>query len=195
MAATSFYPTRNLGAMGDGGALLCNDGNLAQRACALRNYGQTAQYIHDERGLNSRLDELQAAILHDALVPKLAEWTERRSAIATRYLQEIANPQITLLRPLAGMTPVWHLFPMLVAPEQRENFRATLGAFGITIGIHYPHIIPQQAALLTYKRFCLAKPLPTAERFAREEVSLPINPLLTEDEVTRVVEACNRWNP
>lgn len=195
MAATSFYPTKNLGAMGDGGALLCNDGKLAQRACVLRHYGQTVQYAHQELGLNSRLDEVQAAILRDALLPKLAEWTERRSAIATRYLREIANPHITLLHPAADMAAVWHLFPVLVAPEQREGFRATLAAADITTGIHYPHIIPEQAALLTYKRFRLAKPLPTAERFARGEVSLPINPLLTETEVTRVVEACNQWKP
>jgi dTDP-4-amino-4,6-dideoxygalactose transaminase len=84
-AATSFYPTKNLGALGDGGALLTDDAGIAGRAGMLRNYGQSSLYAHDERGLNSRLDEMQAAILLDALLPNLQSWTQKRCGIASRY--------------------------------------------------------------------------------------------------------------
>src|SRR4051812_25303952 len=109
IAATSFYPTKNLGALGDAGAILTNDPILAETARSLRNYGQSSHYVHSALGLNSRLDELHAALLRSALLPKLEEWTKARRRTAARYLERIKHPSIRLLAPEPAMTPVWHL--------------------------------------------------------------------------------------
>lgn len=194
VAATSFYPTKNLGAFGDGGALLTDDSEIASRARKLRNYGQASQYIHAEIGLNSRLDELHAAILHTALLPHLREWTSRRRKTAQRYRAEIRNPGIHIPQPESEMDPVWHLFPVMV-PEGRDAFRQHLGAAAISAGIHYPRIIPDQAALASYGRYELATELTNALRLANTELSLPIHPFLRENEIDEVINACNSWTP
>jgi dTDP-3-amino-3,4,6-trideoxy-alpha-D-glucose transaminase len=192
VAATSFYPTKNLGALGDGGAVLTSDGDIARRAKLLRNYGQSSLYSHDERGLNSRLDELQAAILRDAL-PHLANWTVARRTTAHAYLTGIKNPAITLLAPEEGSHATWHLFPVLVAAADRENFRAHLRAARISTGVHYPRLIPDQRALADVAGIeVLFEPV-NARRFANGEVSLPIHPFLAAEEVDAVIEACNAW--
>jgi dTDP-4-amino-4,6-dideoxygalactose transaminase len=193
VAATSFYPTKNLGALGDAGAVLTNDPAIAALAGEMRHYGQSAHYIHSRLGLNSRLDELHAAILHDAFLPRVKAWTERRRAIAQRYLREIGNPALELLRLKSGANAVWHLFPVLVRPDSRENFRAHLEICGILTGIHYPHIIPDQTALASVP-FEKASALENAIRFSRSEVSLPIHPFLSEEEVETVIAACNNWS-
>lgn len=192
-AATSFYPTKNLGAMGDGGALLTNDDGLAERARALRNYGQSAQYEHRDLGLNSRLDELHAAILRDAFLPRLAEWTDHRRDVARRYLAKIDNRAVGLLRPRPEGDPVWHLFPVLVAADRRDAFRQHLKGEGVVTGIHYPRVIPDQDALRTYEAYDVVFPPDNARRLAACEVSLPVHPFLTDAEVETVVHACNRW--
>jgi len=195
VAATSFYPTKNLGALGDGGAVLTDDPELADRARALRSYGQTETGLHSLVGLNSRLDEVQAAVLCDVLLPRLEEWTRRRLRIAETYMTCIDNPQITIPRPSAGCGSVWHLFPVLVTGGrgEREDLRLHLRSCGVESGAHYPIPIFEQEACR--KVASVLGPCPRARAFAAREVSLPVNPFLTEDDIERVVRACNGWRP
>lgn len=193
--ATSFYPTKNLGAIGDAGALLTDDAAINASAKGLRNYGQSSQYHHEEIGLNSRLDELHAAILHDAMMPLLAEATRRRREVARRYLTQIDNPMIELVQAPEGCEPVWHLFPILTSPTLRDNLRAYLQRQGVTSGIHYPKLTVEQPALAKCGVFETAAELTQAMRLSRSEVSLPIHPFLTDTEVELVINACNRWQP
>jgi dTDP-3-amino-3,4,6-trideoxy-alpha-D-glucose transaminase len=191
--ATSFYPTKNLGALGDGGAVLTNDAAIAARAKTLRNYGQSALYYHSELGLNSRLDELHAAILHDAFLPRLADWTARRREIARQYQAGIRHSAIALLPIAADAGAVWHLFPVLVAEGKRDALRQHLQAAEIRTGVHYPRIIPDQEALNPKANREEPDDFSRARRFARCELSLPIHPFLTNQEVATVIEACNTW--
>jgi dTDP-3-amino-3,4,6-trideoxy-alpha-D-glucose transaminase len=191
MAAASFYPTKNLGAMGDGGAILTGDEALARGARALRDYGQSAKYRHDSVGYNSRLDELQAALMRRVYLPKLAAWTARRRQIAQAYLAGIRNPAVRPIAAPAGSESVWHLFPVLVA-EGKAGFLRHLAASGIGAGEHYPVAIPDQAALRGVAHE-MADGCENARAIARAEVSLPIHPYLTDAEVQEVVAAVNRW--
>jgi dTDP-4-amino-4,6-dideoxygalactose transaminase len=192
-AATSFYPTKNLGAMGDGGALLTRDASVAAAARSLRDYGQSAKYVHARLGMNSRLDELHAAILRSALLPRLPRLTARRVAIAEAYRRSIDNPLLELPPLPAGSASVWHLFPLLVAGS-REAFMTHLDRAGIGSGIHYPTLIPDQPALAGVR--CERRDeLTRARRFASSEVSLPMHPYLTDEQVERVIAACNTWKP
>jgi dTDP-4-amino-4,6-dideoxygalactose transaminase len=192
-AATSFYPTKNLGCMGDGGAVLCRDAGLAAQARVLRDYGQSAKYVHSHLGLNSRLDELQAALLRSAFLPRLRRHTERRRAVARTYLQGIRNPALSTPPVPAGSESVWHLFPVLVERE-RDAFMQHLQRLGIGAGVHYPVLIPDQGALsgLPFER---ADALARAQRIACTEVSLPIHAYLSDADVQRVIGACNEWKP
>ena len=191
-AATSFYPTKNLGALGDAGALLTDDPAIAQAASEMRNYGQSAHYVHSRLGLNSRLDELHAAILCDAFLPNLPAWTKARRQIAQKYLAGIRHSAIEFAAPVAVEDSVWHLFPVLV--KDREKFQGYLRGRGITTGVHYPCIIPEQEALsATITTKSSPAEFPNARRFACDEVSLPIHPFLTADEVESVIAACNSW--
>ena len=192
VAATSFYPTKNLGCMGDGGALLTSDDEHATRARTIRDYGQASKYIHVEFGLNSRLDELQAAILRDAVLPKLSEWTARRRHIADWYSKGLDHPQLEIPPRPAGSHSVWHLFPVLVRGD-RASFVSHLRELGVATSIHYPILISDQPALERYGRYHVFGSLVHARRFAEGEVSLPIHPFLTADEIQRVVDACNSW--
>jgi dTDP-3-amino-3,4,6-trideoxy-alpha-D-glucose transaminase len=192
LCATSFYPTKNLGCMGDGGAILTGSEDLAGRARCLRDYGQTGKYEHLHLGLNSRLDELQAAILRDGLLPHLGAFTRRRREIAERYRAEIRNQSLEVPPPPAGSESVWHLFPVLVSGD-RGSFQVHLGGDGIGSGVHYPKLIPEQPALRGVDAARLLSPLPRARAFTLREVSLPIHPFLTEREVERVVASCNSW--
>ena len=147
IAATSFYPTKNLGALGDGGAVATDDPALADRCRALRDYGQSAKYVHDLAGMNSRLDELQAAILGRALLPRLPRWTRRRRAVSEAYVAGIRHP---LVRPLGAperSQGVVHLFPVRVPAPTRDAFVRHLRARGIQSAVHYPSLIPDQRAL------------------------------------------------
>lgn len=195
VAATSFYPTKNLGALGDAGAVLTNDSSLAAVACALRNYGQTSTYVHDHLGLNSRLDELHAAILTSAILPHLEDWTSKRRAIACAYREGIKHPNITIPPAPPHSQSVWHLFPVLVPAPLRQSLITHLGTNGIQTGFHYPRLIPEQTALRTTTEFEVFGDLANARRFTTGEVSLPINPFLSETEVVRVIDACNSWRP
>lgn len=191
-AATSFYPTKNLGALGDGGALLTNDGQLKEKAECLRNYGQSSLYQHSQIGLNSRLDELHAAILRDAILPNLNQWTEVRRATARTYHSRITNPLIRLPVSAEKANPVWHLFPVQVAADKRDQFRDYLLSKNIMTGIHYPRIIPGQPAMNGTGHEIAFEPT-QARRIALSEVSLPIHPFLDDSERERVIDACNRW--
>lgn len=190
-AATSFYPTKNLGALGDGGALLTNRPEIADAARELRDYGQRAKYEHVRLGLNSRLDELQAAILRTAVLPRLAAATARRREIAARYLAELRNERLIVPAAPAGSGSVWHLFPVFVAdPDARDALQAQLREQGIGTAVHYPILASAQQAWDAPEP---ASAYPVADRLARSELSLPIHPYLTDEELTRVIDACNAW--
>jgi dTDP-4-amino-4,6-dideoxygalactose transaminase len=184
--AFSFYPTKNLGALGDGGAVLTNDAALAARIKRLRNGGQTTRYRHIEAGANSRLDELQAAILH-ARLPYLAGWTARRRAIASAYRANIAARGICA-PPEFDAGHVYHLFPVLT--PHRDAVQAHLGARGIETFIHYPVPIPRQPALAATD----PRPCPNADRVCAEVLSLPMYPALTDADVAEVVAGVNAFS-
>jgi dTDP-3-amino-3,4,6-trideoxy-alpha-D-glucose transaminase len=192
IAATSFYPTKNLGALGDGGALLVDRPEWRSRAAALRDYGQTAKYRHEFIGYNSRLDEIQAALLRRVMLPRLDSWIARRREIAQTYLAGIRNLAVLTLGAPTGSEPAWHLFPVLVDPRRKRAFIDYLTSSGVESGEHYPAIIPDQPAM-AHIAFELAGDCATARRIAGSEVSLPINPYLTNEEVTRVIEVLNAW--
>jgi dTDP-3-amino-3,4,6-trideoxy-alpha-D-glucose transaminase len=192
-AATSFYPTKNLGALGDGGAVLSNDAAIAERAKILRDYGQSGHYAHTELGLNSRLDEIQAALLRDAFLPYLSQWTESRRRVARVYHDQINHPNIQLLRPSSERNAIWHLFPVLCSEGKRASLLAHLRSCNVVAGIHYPRLIPDQVALAGKGLSDTAMELFNARRFANNELSLPVHPFLTEHEVNVVIDACNNW--
>ena len=193
MTTTSFYPTKNLGALGDGGAILTNDPELADEARVLRNTGRTEHHLHTHLGLNSRLDELHAVILSDALLPRLSRWTEIRRTIARRYLTGIRHPGIRLPHVPAQAEPSWHLFPTFTSPERRDSFRKHLEAAGIFTSIHYPTAIPDQPALTAAGRHEVGVEPQNARQLVRSETSIPIHPFLNDDEVEQVMAACNSW--
>ncbi len=178
--AFSFYPTKNLGAMGDGGAVITADRVLADRIRRLRNGGQTSRYHHDEPGVNSRLDEMQAAILR-ARLPFLRKWTERRRWIAARYRHQLRNPHV-VVPPEHDSGHVYHLFPVLSAA--RAALQAHLATSGVETLIHYPVPIPRQPALKTTQ----PAECPLADRISAEVLSLPMYPSLPDESIGRVVE-------
>jgi dTDP-4-amino-4,6-dideoxygalactose transaminase len=194
-AAVSFYPTKNLGALGDGGALLTADPQLAARARRLRHYGQSATYVHDELGLNSRLDELHAALLSQVLLPRLSLWTVRRREIAGLYRVGIKHPGVEIPPLEPHSDSVWHLFPILVPAVRRDALRRHLREANIESGVHYPTPIPAQTVLLTSGRFDTVGSLQRARLFAAGEVSLPIHPFLTDDDVQHIAETISAWDP
>jgi dTDP-4-amino-4,6-dideoxygalactose transaminase len=182
VAAYSFYPTKNLGALGDGGALTTNDPALLARVKRLRNGGQTDKYRHDEFGVNSRLDEVQAAVLR-ARLPLLRGWTERRRALAHRYREALNGIDAVMVPPQLDAGHVYHLFP--VRSTARDDLQAHLRAAGIETLIHYPIPIPHQPALATEQ----PAECPVATRVCREVLSLPLYPSLPEAAVVEVAAA------
>jgi len=188
--AYSFYPTKNLGALGDAGALTCQSESTVARAQSLRNYGQSARYVHNELGLNSRLDELHAAILLDALLPRLKAWTERRREIARLYREALSGTALTPLPITDADGCVYHLFPIRVRGGTRDTFRQFLSAAGIDSAVHYPTLTFAQKAIADQYSDLEA---PLALAIADEQVSLPIHPLLTDDDISRVIDRCQAW--
>jgi dTDP-4-amino-4,6-dideoxygalactose transaminase len=186
-AATSLYPTKNLGAMGDGGVILTADAELAARARCMRDYGQARRYEHVEVGLNSRLDEMQAAILRSAMLPRLSRWVARRGEIAGRYLSGLES---TGLRPIVadGGESANHLFPVQVVDGDPAQVSQGLADHGVGVGRHYPFVCPDQPAAAGRGR--ALGPLSSARALAARELSLPIHPHLRDDEVERVIQAC-----
>ncbi len=188
-AGTSLYPTKNIGAMGDGGVLLTASSTLAERARCLRDYGQRTRYEHVEPGLNSRLDELQAAILRSAMLPRLDRWLARRRQIASRYIDALKD---CALRPIlaSGGRSAHHLFPVEVNGPQTADAIEVLARMGVVVGRHYPFVCPDQQAVLGLQIGDRA--LPVARRIADREISLPIHPYLEDREIDLVIEACLR---
>ena len=185
-AAFSFYPTKNLGALGDAGALTCKDAKLAEMVRALRNYGSKEKYQNHVQGPNDRLDELQAAFLRVKL-PHLEADNVRRRAVAQRYLAEIKHPTVRLpAPPVAPEAHVWHLFVVRVG--QREAFQAQLAAAGVQTQVHYPIPPHKQAA---YARELGHLNFPLTEAIHREVVSLPISPVMTDEQVAYVIKVVN----
>jgi dTDP-3-amino-3,4,6-trideoxy-alpha-D-glucose transaminase len=191
-AATSFYPTKNLGAMGDGGAVLTSEEAHAQAVRVLRDYGQSDKYVHVAVGCNSRLDELQAAILRRAYLPKLPAWTARRREIAARYLRGIGNPAIEPLASPPGSSSCWHLFPVRVLSGDKKAFMTYLRERGILTGEHYPSALMDQPVMREIPHECCGEPR-MARAICRSEVSLPIHPYLTDEEAGLVIESVNAW--
>jgi dTDP-3-amino-3,4,6-trideoxy-alpha-D-glucose transaminase len=192
MAALSFYPTKNLGALGDGGAVLTADADCAHQARMLRDYGQGAKYRHERVGYNSRLDELHAGLLRRVSLGRLPGWTEARRRIAAAYIEGIRNPAIRVPGAPAGSHSCWHLFPVLVDPARKRDFMAWLTSREVGCGEHYPIAIPDQPAMASVP-FETVGELATARRICNSEVSLPVHPYLQPGEVSQVIEACNRW--
>ncbi|HEU4663374.1 MAG TPA: DegT/DnrJ/EryC1/StrS family aminotransferase [Dokdonella sp.] len=188
LACFSFYPTKNLGALGDGGAVTTDDDGLAARVRQLRQYGWKEKYnVALAHGRNSRLDELQAALLRLKL-PLVDGWNARRREIATRYSHGIRHPGIEV--PAApGPDQVAHLY--VVRSEHRDDLRAHLARTGVGVDVHYP--IPDHRQPVFGGRHA-AVSLPVAERLALTSLSLPCFAELGDDEVDAVVEACNAWN-
>lgn len=179
-ATWSFYPGKNLGAFGDGGAVTTDDPELADRIRRLGNYGSRARYVHEVQGLNSRLDPVQAAILSVKL-DHLDAWNDRRRTIAARYTAAFADTALTLPQPPKDARPVWHLY--VVRHANRQAIQDWLTGQGIQTLIHYPCPPHRQDAYAT------GATLPVADRLADEVFSLPIGPQMTDDEVTKVVDA------
>ena len=192
-AAYSFYPTKNLGAMGDGGAVVTDDLELAQVVRSLGNYGSYEKYVNKYVGVNSRLDEIQAAILL-AKLPHLDSWNKRRQEIADRYCAEIKNPLVRVTPvPAKPKSHVWHVFP--VFSEKRNELQKFLKERGVETLIHYP--IPphlQEAFNGALSRGELRYgPLPIAEELALTELSIPMGPAMTDDQVSYVIEMINSY--
>lgn len=184
----SFYPAKNLGALGDAGAVVTEDPALADRVRTLANYGAPRRYHHDFAGTNSRMDELQAAVLRIKLQGLDAD-NARRRATALRYLSEIRNPQVRLPQPPPEAAQhVWHVFAVTV-PE-REAFMNHLAAHAIETLIHYPRVIHRQAA---YRHAHLDARAPNAERLQDTIVSLPMSPVLDAEQINHVIACVNAW--
>lgn len=181
-AAFSFYPGKNLGALGDGGAIVTADGALAARLRELRNYGSAVKYRHDLQGVNSRLDELQAAVLR-AKLPHLDAENAHRRAFAARLTAALQGLPIGLPAVQAGHEPVWHLY--VIRTPARDALQAALKARGVASLVHYPTACHRQRAYAG-----TAWPaLPLAEAWAREVLSLPIGPHLALDDAERIAAA------
>ena len=191
-AAYSFYPGKNLGALGDGGAMVTNDESLANCVRQLANYGSSTKYHHEYMGTNSRLDELQAAFLRHKL-RSLQEDNKKRRKIARRYLTEIRNPLISLPYPTLDLSQklesVFHIFPIF--SQHRTRLQEHLQEGYIETLIHYPIPIHKQQCIRHFWRG--GNDFLTAEQLANEELSLPISPVLSDEHVTRVIRALNTF--
>jgi len=184
-AGFSFYPGKNLGAYGDAGAIVTDDAELAAKIQQLRNYGSEVKYHNKIKGFNSRLDELQAALLRVKL-RKLDVWNERRKAIAKQYIASLQKLPLSLPAVPAWSDPVWHLF--VVCSPQRQHLQKALSAHGIETLIHYPYAPHEQTAYTEFSHFLGA--LPVTERLRNEVLSLPMGPHLPAAAVNQVISVC-----
>lgn len=191
-AGFSFYPGKNLGALGDGGAMVTNDEELAKAVRALANYGSQKKYVFKYAGRNSRLDEVQAAVL-DVKLKYLVEDNAHRKEVAHNYYEHINNPLITLPDLLPDEQNAYHLFPIVVSDGKRDALHDYLAENGVGTVCHYP--------IAPHKQECYSKEtwnvpqlsLPITERLADEELSIPIGPTITMDEVKEVVKLINSF--
>jgi dTDP-4-amino-4,6-dideoxygalactose transaminase len=187
--AYSFYPTKNLGAIGDGGALVTSDDALAERVGRLRNYGQSERYVHPELGMNSRLDELQAALISERL-RWLNGFTERRRQIADAYDANLRHPRVRLLAPpQEAASHVHHLY--VLRCDDREALSRYLSGRGVQTLIHYPVPVHRQQSCNALRRDPLG--LTNTEAHAATCVSIPCHPQMSDADVARVIDAVNGW--
>jgi len=186
-AGFSFYPGKNLGALGDAGAITCNDDELAKAIRAIANYGSNVKYVNIYQGLNSRLDEIHAAVL-DVKLKYINQENEIRRKIAARYSKEIKNDKIILpILPVDDAEHVWHLY--VIRTKQRDELQAYLSENNIQTLIHYPIPPHKQEA---YKEMNNLH-LPITETIHDEVLSLPISPVMNEEEVSKVIYIINRY--
>lgn len=191
-AGHSFYPGKNLGALGDGGAVTTNDEELADAIRALANYGSQKKYVFKYTGRNSRLDEIQAAVL-DVKLKYLVEDNAHRKEVAHYYYEHINNPLISLPDLLLDAQNAYHLFPILISDGRRDALHDYLEQNGVGTVCHYP-IAPHNQECYAQAEWNVPKlNLPITERLADEELSLPIGPTITIDEVAHVVELINHF--
>lgn len=190
-AAFSFYPTKNLGCFGDGGAVTTNNSAIADKIRLLRNYGSRKKYFNEIKGSNSRLDELQAALLRVKL-RHLDQWNKRRAELAARYTTGLRNIHgLTLPAVAAGAMPCWHLFT--VWTTQRDALQEHLRGAGVETLIHYP--VPPHLSDAYKDEHWPAGSFPIAEAIARETLSLPIGPFMSDTDVDFVINAIRRNVP
>ncbi len=182
----SFYPGKNLGCMGDSGCVTTNDDELAVKIRAIANYGSDYKYHHIYKGINSRLDEIQAAIL-DVKLKYLDEDNEKRRKISKYYRGNITNPNIILPQTYNENSHVWHVF--VIRTERRDELIKYLEKHDIQTNIHYPTPPNKQGAYKEYNSITL----PITEKIHKEVVSIPISPVMTEDEVKKTVKIINQY--
>ncbi len=182
----SFYPGKNLGCMGDGGCVTTNNDELAARIRAIANYGSDRKYHHIYKGINSRLDEIQAAIL-DVKLPYLDNDNKRRREISKFYRENIKNPKIILPKVYDEKSHVWHIFA--IRCEKRDKLQKYLEENGIQTNIHYPTPPHKQGAYKEWEN----QSYPVSEEIHRTELSLPISPVMTDDEIEKVVRIANAF--
>ncbi|WP_336962868.1 DegT/DnrJ/EryC1/StrS family aminotransferase [Chryseobacterium contaminans] len=186
-AGFSFYPGKNLGALGDAGAVTTNDDDLAQTIRALANYGSNQKYVNIYKGLNSRLDELQAAVL-DVKLKHIDKENETRRVIAKKFIEEIKNPAIILPEnPENEAEHVWHVF--VIRTAKRDELQAYLTEKGVQTIIHYPIPPHQQQAYKEWNELSF----PISEKMHSEVLSLPISSVLEEDEINTIIKAVNEF--
>ncbi len=187
-AGFSFYPTKNLGALGDGGAVVTDDEKLAETIRKLRNYGSEKKYLNEIKGVNSRLDELQAAFLH-AKLPYLDGWNTHRRFLAQTYLTMLQGvPSLVLPVIPAGLEPCWHLF--VIRHPQRDALKAYLAENDIETQIHYPVAVHETPA---YRQDFTGQDFPQATEYANTLLSLPMGSLTALEDVVRVAEAVRQF--
>lgn len=182
-AGFSFYPAKNLGALGDGGAVTTNNADLADKIRLLRNYGSRIKYSNEFKGFNSRLDELQAAFLNVKLT-KLDEWNTYRNQVAKKYLKKVNISNLTLPFVPTQTEPAWHLF--VVRYPKRQELEQHLNQAGISTLVHYP--VPPHLSNAYIKDGYQIGDFPITEQLSKEVLSVPIGPHMTNEEVTRVIE-------
>ncbi|MBQ0020614.1 MAG: DegT/DnrJ/EryC1/StrS family aminotransferase, partial [Bacteroidales bacterium] len=188
----SFYPGKNLGALGDGGAVTTNDAELASTIRALANYGSDKKYVFKYSGRNSRLDEIQAAVL-DIKLKYLDEDNQHRKDVARYYYDNINHPLVSLPEQLPDDQNVYHLFPILVAEGKRDALQKYLADNGVGTVIHYPIPPHKQACYRDTEWNKQSYPLTLTEQIASEELSLPIGPATTIEETTEVARLINTF--
>lgn len=187
ISAFSFYPGKNLGALGDGGAICTNDDELFKTISILRNYGSEIKYEHTLKGTNSRLDEIQAAVLSVKL-KYLDEQNRKRQNVAKQYLSRINCKNIKLPNVQDQAEPIWHLFVLKV--QNRDQFIKYMESEDIQVAIHYPKAVQNQEC---YREEFMAYDGKQSNKDQQEIVSLPISPVLTNDEITSIIKCCNNY--
>lgn len=187
-AAFSFYPGKNLGALGDGGAVVTKEKELAEKIQMLRNYGSAKKYEHYYKGYNSRLDEIQASFLSIKL-DYLNQWNEERIQIGKRYNRELQNKFLQLPKQTKEKEHVYHIYP--IQCKKREKFIKYMNEKGIETNIHYPKPIYEQLAYQELRNY--KETFPVTDRLCEEEISIPLYPGLTEEEIQYILETINQY--